>query len=100
VWKGPFVTTTRPSAHAFRMHARHAARNLQHGRGMCRAQAWDGVSQAANSVCSPPPCGEWTRRIGRFVPGGDLCTANSPIIQSPRRRARRGAGHWEDVYRR
>jgi hypothetical protein len=58
VWTGPFVTTTRPSAHAFRMHARHAARNLQHGRGTCRAQAWDGVSQAANSVCSPPPCGE------------------------------------------
>ena len=27
VWTGPFVTTTRPSAHAFRMHARHAARN-------------------------------------------------------------------------
>jgi hypothetical protein len=58
VWTGPFVATTRPSAHAFRMHASHAARNLQHGRGMCRAQAWDGVSQAANSVCSPPPCGE------------------------------------------
>jgi hypothetical protein len=57
VWTGPFVTTTRPSPHAFRMHARHAARNLQHGRGMCRAQAWDGVSQAANSVCSLPLVG-------------------------------------------
>ena len=54
VWTGPFVATTRPSAHAFRMHASHAARNLQHGRGMCRVHAWDGVSQAANSVCSPP----------------------------------------------
>jgi hypothetical protein len=67
VWTGPFVATTRPSAHAFRMHASHAARNLQHGRGMCRAQAWDGVSQA-NSVRSPPPCGEQTEFVARADP--------------------------------
>jgi hypothetical protein len=75
---GPFVATTRPSADAFRMHARHAARNRIAGAGFCRARAslvtqanstraaleqvllgWN--HQAANSVCSPPPCGEGIR---------------------------------------
>ena len=33
---GPFVVTTRPSAHAFRMHASHAARNRHRRRWICR----------------------------------------------------------------
>jgi hypothetical protein len=33
VWTGPFVATTRPSADAFRLHARHAARNRPRRRG-------------------------------------------------------------------
>jgi hypothetical protein len=38
VWTGPFVATTRPSAHAFRMHASHAAWNLHRRRGSCRTR--------------------------------------------------------------
>ena len=33
---GPFVVTTRPSAHAFRMHASHAAWNPHRRRWICR----------------------------------------------------------------
>ena len=39
VWTCPFVTTTRPSAHAFQMHARHAARNRHRRRPICRIRA-------------------------------------------------------------
>jgi hypothetical protein len=54
VWTGPFVTTTRPSAHAFRMHARHAARNFSTGAG-CVARKLGMESVKRQTRCAPLP---------------------------------------------